>query len=425
VRTFAILGLVACATPLAAAHASAQSASAALSVPSAEPSSPSSPEEANVKAAAERPRPAPDDVPQDVPVGADEGRTALNKALAWIVGKQNPDGSWGTETVESLFEMNYSNASFGAWKLAGGAISTLALLGAEETPERRKALEKSVEFILSSPVHKRGNDWDIDNNWAALYVTVFLETLARDARFQAEPWKSKIAARGAEYLKHLEEQQDPLGGWGYYEGIVVSRRPTWSTSFSTACVVPALLGAKELGWPVDAKMLERAVEYVRRCSLPNGAYEYDLRPIPRMSGGENINDVKGSLGRIQVCNWARHAAKDPRVGLEKLREGLKVFFDNHQFLDVARMRPIPHEAYYANAGYFYFFGHYYAARVIECLPEAEREAWHARLRAEIVKAQGKEGQFIDFVGSFYSYTYATGFAALALQAGLRGGALPK
>jgi hypothetical protein len=368
-----------------------------------------------------RATPAPDDLPQTTPVGADEARSSLNRALGWIVSKQNQDGSWGTDTVESLYELNYSPASFKAWKLAGGAISTMALLGAEETPERRKALDRAVEFVLASERPRRGNDWDIDNNWAALYVTVLLERVARDPRYQGEPWKSRIAARGKEYLEHLRDQQDPLGGWGYYEGIVVSRRPTWSTSFSTACVVPALVGAKELGWPVDETMLARSIEYVRRCALPNGAYEYDLRAIPRVTGGESINDVKGSLGRIQVCNWARYKAGDKRVTQDRIREGLKLFFDDHKFLDIARMRPIPHEAYYANAGYFYFFGHYHAAQAIECLPEAEREAWHARLRAEIVKAQGAEGHFVDFVGSFYSYTYATGFAALALQAGLRGG----
>jgi hypothetical protein len=365
-----------------------------------------------------RPQPAPDDLPQETPVGADEARSALNRAVGWLISQQNPDGSWGSSTVESLHELNYSPASFYAWKLAGGAIATLALLGAEETPERRDALERALGYVLDAERPLRGNRWDIDNNWAALYVTVLLERAARDLRFQGETWRTRIAARAKEYLQHLADQQDPLGGWGYYEGPVVSRRPTWSTSFATACVVPALVGARELGWPVDPKVLERAVEYVRSCALPNGAYEYDLRPIPRLNGGESINDVKGSLGRIQVCNWARYRAGDPRVTPDRIREGLQQFFVHHRFLDVARMRPIPHEAYYANAGYFYFFGHYHAAMAIECLPEAEREGWHARLRAELCKAQGRDGQFIDFVGSFYSYTYATGFAALALQAGL-------
>jgi hypothetical protein len=107
-----------------------------------------------------------------------------------------------------------------------------------------------------------------------------------------------------------------------------------------------------------------------------------------------------------------------RVTDEKIREGLTRFFDDHRFLDVARMKPIPHEAYYANAGYFYFFGHYYASQAINCLPIAEREPWHAKLRAKLVPVQGQDGSSIDFVGSFYSYTYATSFATMALQAGL-------
>ena len=60
---------------------------------------------------------------------------------------------------------------------------------------------------------------------------------------------------------------------------------------------------------------------------------------------------------------------------ERIETGLEQFMEQHRFLDVARMRPIPHEGYYANAGYFYFYGHYHAALAINCLPEAEREAW--------------------------------------------------
>jgi hypothetical protein len=152
--------------------------------------------------------------------------------------------------------------------------------------------------------------------------------------------------------------------------------------------------------------------------LPNGAYEYDLRPIPRINGGEHINDVKGSLGRIQTCNWALHEAGVKTVTVDKIRQGIAWFFEHHKFLDVARLRPIPHEAYYANAGYFYFFGHYHVARAINALPEAEREAWHKKLRAHLVKAQWADGSSVDFVGSFYVYTASTSFSVLALEAGL-------
>ena len=246
---------------------------------------------------------------------------------------------------------------------------------------------------------------------------------ARDARFQGDKWKSRVAARGAEFYALLEHNQEPHGGWGYYEGPVVSQRPTWATSFATACVVPALVRARELGWSIDPQVIERATRYLESCHLPSGAYTYDLAPIPWV-GGESINDVKGSLGRIQVCNWALRRAGVKKVTDDSIREGLSAFFEHHKFLDVGRMRPIPHEAYYYVAAYFYMFGHCYAAQVINELPEAERAAWHQQLRAHLVKIQWADGSSLDFPNMSCMQIAGTSFSILALQAGLPGARLP-
>jgi hypothetical protein len=158
---------------------------------------------------------------------------------------------------------------------------------------------------------------------------------------------------------------------------------------------------------------------VQRCRLPNGAYEYDLNPIPRAPAGEHINQIKGSLGRIQVGNWAlRQALGAEVVSDDDLREGLRAFLREHRFLDVARMRPIPHEAFYANAGYFYFFGHFYAAEAIALLPPGEREEWHSRLRPHIVKTQRSDGSACDYLGQTYMVVAGTAYSAMALAAGL-------
>jgi hypothetical protein len=349
----------------------------------------------------------------------DQALSSIARGVQFLLSTQNADGSWATSTPESLYELNYSNASFYAWKVAGGALSVQTLLMVEETPERRKALDKAVDYILENERPRRGNHWDVDSNWTTLTVFAMLVDVASDPRFQDPKWKTRIEARAKEYAQSLLEQQDPKGGWGYYEGPVISRRPTWSTSFSTALVVPALVTARtKLGWAVDEAMTERAVSYVRSCALPSGAYEYDLNPIPRVNGGEHINDVKGSLSRIQICNWARRRAGDKKVTDEKIREGLNAFFEHHRFLAVARATEKPHESYYANAGYFYYFGHYFAAHAINELPVAEREGWHAKLRAKLVPTQRQDGSSLDFPGSFYCYTYATSFATMALQLGL-------
>jgi hypothetical protein len=174
----------------------------------------------------------------------------------------------------------------------------------------------------------------------------------------------------------------------------------------------------QLGWAQDPETAARAARYIQKCRLPNGAYEYDLNPIPRVRGGEEINNVRGSLGRIQACNWALAQFGDASVTTEVVRDGVKLFFEHHKFLAVACMRPIPHEAYYANAGYFFYFGHFYCSQTIEMLPAEEREPFREQLREKLLLTQRKDGSFCDFQSTSYMTTSSTAFSAMALLAGL-------
>jgi hypothetical protein len=267
---------------------------------------------------------------------------------------------------------------------------------------------------------RRGNDWDVDCVWSGLYGAVALVAAAQDERFRQPPWSDRLAAGARGYLDLLLANQTPTGGWAYYDDPIYSRRPKWATSFCTALVLPALRDALALGWLDDPAVLERAQRYVARCAVPEGAYEYDLNPVPRINGGEHINRLRGSLGRTQVCNWGLREVGERKITDDVLREGLAAFFEHHAYLDVARLRPIPHEAYYYNAGYFYHFGHAYAAYTINLLPADEREAWHARLRPHLVKVQRADGSSTDFLPSATTRTAGTAYLALALALGLPG-----
>lgn len=366
-----------------------------------------------------RPAPAPERAAAPAPGSRAAAQAGLDRALDYLVRTQNPDGSWGSTSCESTFEMVFAVETHYAWSVAAHGIATMALLGAEETPERRAALDRAVRWLCNCRMTKRGSNWDNDAVWGWLYGAVASVAIAADPRYQTDEWRGPVAHRGREFVGWLEENQEPLGGFGYYDDPPYTRRPKWGTSFSTAAVLPALGLAQQLGWLEDGECRDRAATYVRRCRLPNGAYEYDLNPVPRMNGGEHINDVKGSLGRIQVCNWALRHSGDPGITDEILERGLEQFFEHHRFLAVARMRPIPHEAYYYNAGYFYFFGHYYCALAIELLPPGRRERFRELLRPKVLETQRADGSFCDFLGSTYMITSSTGFAAMALQAGLR------
>jgi hypothetical protein len=358
-------------------------------------------------------------------LGVAEARAALDRALAFLVGTQHADGSFGTPTIEGLWDAHYALESYYAWQYAGVALAAYALIVAPETLERRAACERALHWLCTTRFPKRPSDWDVDTLWAAIYGLVATVGAADDPRFASDAWQRELASRGRECAVFLVANQAPSGGWGYYDDPPFTRRPKWATSFSTAAVLPALVRAGERGWlpeatesPESKDVALRARTYVRRCALPNGAYAYDLRPIPRFDGGEHIDSVKGSLGRIQVCNWALARSGERSITTDRIRDGLAPFFEHHKFLDVARMRPVPHEAYYANAGYFYFFGHLYAAQVIELLPLEEREAWHAKLRPHLVKTQRTDGSFCDYQFQTYNVAACTGMAAAALALGL-------
>jgi len=356
---------------------------------------------------------------EQLAIGIEEVRGRVGRAAEWLVTTQRPDGAWGSGAADSVQWLVFSVETFYAFQYAANSLAFLALGAVDSTEQRAAASKRALEWLTTSRMPKRGNDWDVDCSWAALYGFQAMVAAAKDPAFQSAEWKERVERRGRELFALLEHNQEPLGGWGYYEGPVVSQRPTWSTSFATACVIPSLMKARELGWAADPAVLERAVRYVEQCRLPTGAYMYDLRPIPRRAG-ESIDNVKGSLGRIQVGNWALRRAGRKQITDDVLREGLASFFEHHEFLDVARMRPIPHEAYYANAAYFYMFGHCYAGQVINELPEAERAAWHKKLRTHLAKIQWADGSSLDFPNMSCMQTAGTAFSILAFQAGVPG-----
>jgi hypothetical protein len=359
------------------------------------------------------------EAPPPSPGSREAALAAVDRAIDFFVRTQNHDGSWGSTSCETTMEMSFAVETHYAWSVAAHGLATMALLGAKETPARRAALDRAVRWLCNCRMTLRGSNWDNDAVWGWLYGAVATVEVARDPRYTTDEWRGPVASRGREFIGWLQKNQEPLGGFGYYDDPPYTRRPKWGTSFSTACVLPALGLAQQLGWLVDGEVRDRAATYVRRCRLPNGAYEYDLNPVPRMSGGEHINDVKGSLGRIQVCNWALRRSGDPGITDAVVERGLEQFFEHHRFLRVARMRPIPHEAYYANAGYFFFFGHYYCGLAIELLPAARRERFRALLRTKLGETQRPDGSFCDFLGSSYMVTASTAFAALGLLAGLQ------
>ena len=356
------------------------------------------------------------------PPGAAEARAGVAKGLEFLRSVQEQNGAFGHwRHPESEFWSNPEGHK--AWQAASAVVAAMALMDAGSSVEDAAALDRAIDFLCAGAVVQRPSDWDTDNVWAYVYGLAGLARAAADPRYgaSADPTRAgAIAATGARLLDKLWLYQTPNGGWAYYDMETLTYRPSWATSFTTAVAVLGLLDARALGWAVDETRLRRAVAALQRCRLPSGAYTYNVETFPSPGGLEHIDQVKGSLSRIQVCNLAlwraqRELGIDSKLTVDELRQGLQYFFREHKFLDVALKKPIPHEAYYYNSGYFYFFGHYYAAFVIELLPEADQQHFAPLLWREILKLQQKDGSMWDYYMSSYGKPYGVAFGVGALQ----------
>ncbi|MBM4113340.1 MAG: hypothetical protein FJ253_08195 [Phycisphaerae bacterium] len=342
-------------------------------------------------------------------------RESRDAGVEWLVRNQNPDGSFGRFQSARVGEIYLDNlSSHRAFHVATSALCAWALVEpARSDPTAAATLDRALDWLAAAPLTARASGSTFYDVWAHTYLIELAAAVLADARLASRHDAFRTLAMREVLFSRQEQAAD--GGWGYYDFGAAFLNPTgnMSTSFNTAAMILALRAIERQGVEIPPAMIRDGIVSLKTARLPNGAFTYDTAPTPAPSA--TFNMVRGSSGRLQVCNLALHDEGEG-VDTAQLRRGLEFLRDHHHYLEIGRGRPIPHEAYYQNSGYYYYFGHYYASQVALRLErDPTNEALTRWLAEALIRDQFRDGSWFDYPLYGYGHAYATGYAVLSMS----------
>ena len=340
--------------------------------------------------------------------------TSIQRGLDFLIGYQNSDGSWGNPTrTKGLNIYAPVPGAHHAFRTATTAMCIMALIeSGSETLETKRSLTRAEQWLLTYlPRLRRATPTAIYNVWGHAYSIQALVRMHR--HHDDEAMRERLVELIESQFDLLDRYESVDGGWGYYDFRLGTKKPASSSiSFVNATVLVAFHDAKSIGVEPPKKNVDKAIAALMRQRKPDFSYLYGEYLKDRPMRG--INRPGGSLGRSQACNIALRVWDDNKITDKVLDTWLHRLFARNGWLSIGRKRPIPHEAWFQVAGYFYYYGHYYAALCIEDLPGEQQGLFQSHMVQTIIPKQEKDGSWWDYPLYDYHQPYGTAFALMTL-----------
>jgi hypothetical protein len=328
-----------------------------------------------------------DPSPEALPSGEMGPRTtaALERGLAWLAARQaeQRDGSFPKAGGRRYVPVPIA------------ALSALAFMAGGSTPERGphgRELALAIDYLLQrvdlrAGSATRGYIASEGDDLSQMHGHGFA-TLALAEAYAMSP-RTTRGRRTAEALEAavalIQKSQGLEGGW-YYE----PRAMLDHENSVTVCLVQALRGARNAGVQVDARVIERAVEYVGRCQDEKGAFRYRL-DLDKTS-------VALTAAGIATLNSAG------RYGGGELNKALEVLWRQ------LALRETDERAHELSA--YPFYERLYLAQALwQASDRRLFELWAAKERERVLAAQLPDGSWSD---ENFGASYATAMNCLFL-----------
>jgi prenyltransferase beta subunit len=195
---------------------------------------------------------------------------AVDNALQYLAGAQNPDGSWNSG------QMFNGGVRGGSRDPAVSALCVMSFLSAGHVPGEGKygsVVEKGIRFVAESQqangvfaVQQFGMHVMYSHGICTLMVAEAIGLMPD--RTEAGRLRKKLEAAVRLINSAQCRNGQGVGGWRY------SITPADADLSVTAWQVMALRAAKNVGCDVPATIVDKAVEYVKRSQSTNGGYAY-------------------------------------------------------------------------------------------------------------------------------------------------------
>jgi squalene cyclase len=201
---------------------------------------------------------------------------AINRAAEWLGRTQNRDGSW------------HAHGGDGAYACAMTGLAGLALLACGNTPARGKFgahILRGINFLLKCQdstglICTAGDSRAMYGHGFAM--TFLAECYGMGPGQELGP---RIKDCLTKAVKLTQRAQSSLGGWYY------SPNSSMDEGSVTITQVQALRACRNVGIEVAYKVLERAIDYIKKSQQPDGGIAYrvgmtDSRPALTAAGAE-------------------------------------------------------------------------------------------------------------------------------------------
>ena len=291
-------------------------------------------------------------------------KLAVGKGLEWLSKTQQADG---------CYSRNSSSAAI-------TSLCGVAFMSAGNLPGRGKYgdnVTKCVKFVCNASQESGLIAADLTHGpmYGHGFATLFLGEVYGMTGDERVKEKLQLAVR------LIERTQNKEGGWRYQPV------PYDADISATICQIMGLRAARDAGLKVEKEVIDKAIEYVRRCQNPDGGFSY----VAGQGSGSGF--ARSAAGVASLYYAGIFEGNELKRGLDYLKNYL------------------PGKGQSPEMEGHYYYGNYYAVQAMFLAGGEYWSQWYPAIRDQLIARQAPDGSWQGDVTS----DYATALALIILQ----------